>query len=154
MINVDSAGNYDGNCVITDFGIGAKEDKDTGMAGTPGFASPEQLISDKVGMESDLYSLGRVAIFVFAEWKTAWTILYKPVEEISTLKLPTNDQRLLDVVRQLLTVCSTTKTYFLLDNFLLGRFNFPRILLSAKLVFIMKTLQFSLNLEVEFVSLI
>ena len=107
MIKVDSAGDFDGvTCVITDFGIGGKKDKKTGLAGTPGFASPEQLISDKVGTESDLYSLGRLMVFIFGEWKSAWAILYQPVSDISSVNLSVNDQRLLNVIQQLLKVCS------------------------------------------------
>ena len=82
------SGDFDGqNCVITDFGIGGQKDKETGMAGTPGFASPEQLISKTVGIESDLYSLGRLLVFLLAEWSSAWTILYKPIEDISQVNL-------------------------------------------------------------------
>ena len=111
MINVDkNTGNFDGkNCVITDFGIGAKKDKETGMAGTPGFANPEQLISDQVGLESDLYSLGRLMPFLFAEWKSSWTILYQPIQAISAIQLTSNDKKILRVIRKLLKVCLAEK---------------------------------------------
>ena len=116
MIKVDAAGDFDGsspeNCVITDFGIGGKKHKKTGLAGTPGFASPEQLVSDKVGAESDIYSLGRLMVFVFAEWNSAWAILYQPVENISIVHLTPKNLRtvmLLDVIRGLLKVCSSRK---------------------------------------------
>ena len=105
MIKTDLAGDFDGqNCVITDFGIGAKRDKETGMAGTPGFASPEQLISTKVGLESDLYSLGRVMIFLVAEWKRAWTLLYTPIHNFHVIKLSRHHQKLLSIVQKLLKV--------------------------------------------------
>ena len=108
MISLNSAGDFDGNnCVITDFGIGGKKDKETGLAGTPGFASPEQLLSPKVGTESDLYSLGRLMVFIFCEWKSAWTILYKPIGDISALQLanhPILDQILLLIIQHLLKV--------------------------------------------------
>ena len=109
MKKENSAGDYDGNnCVITDFGIGGRKDKETGLAGTPGFASPEQFVSPKVGTESDLYSFGRLMVFIFSEWKSSWTILYKPVEDISMLPLTTDQQILLVVIRQLLMVCFTS----------------------------------------------
>ena len=105
MIKVNSTGDFDGqNCVITDFGIGGQKDKETGLAGTPGFASPEQLLSRNVGTESDLYSLGRMMVIIFSEWQSAWTILYKPVEDISTITLTTDDQIIFEVIRKLLKV--------------------------------------------------
>ena len=109
MINVNKkTKNFDRkNCVITDFGIGGQKDKETGLAGTPGFASPEQLLSPNVGRESDLYSLGRLMVFLFSEWKSAWTILYKPVEDISAVQLTIDDHILLVVFRQLLKVAQT-----------------------------------------------
>ena len=108
---MNSAGDYDGkNCVIADFGIGGKIDKETGLAGTPGFASPEQLLSPKVGRESDLYSLGRLMVFLFSEWKSAWTILYSPVEDISTVTLTTDDRTIIAIIRHLLKVCFTGST--------------------------------------------
>ena len=103
MIMVNSAGDFDGqNCVITDFGIGGQKDKETRLAGTPGFASPEQLISAKVGMESDLYSLGRLMVFLFAEWKTAWAILFKPIQE--PVSMSPESRKLLILIRRLLKV--------------------------------------------------
>jgi len=103
MMKVGWAGKFDGqSCVISDFGIGGKKHKKTGLAGTPGFASPEQLISDQVGTESDLYSLGRLMVFIFSEWKTAWTILYNPVEAISTVQMKTDDQTILQIIPKLL----------------------------------------------------
>ena len=105
MIKTDAAGDFDGqNCVITDFGIGAKRDKETGMAGTPGFASPEQLISPKVGLESDLYSFGRLMAFLFAEWNFAWAILYSPIENYSQIAFSTNHKAVISVIQKLLKV--------------------------------------------------
>ncbi len=99
------SGDFDGqNCVITDFGIGGQNDMDTEMAGTPGFASPEQLILPTVGMESDLYSFGRLLVFLLAEWSSAWTILYKPIEDISKLNLHTSYRDCLDIIGKLLKV--------------------------------------------------
>ena len=106
MIMVNSAGDFDGrNCVLTDFGIGGQKDKETGLAGTPGFASPEQLLSPKVGTESDLYSFGRLMVFIFCEWKSAWAILYHPLEDVSTVPFNTDGQRILNIIHKLLMVC-------------------------------------------------
>ena len=100
-----NSGDFDRqNCVITDFGIGGQKDKETGMAGTPGFASPEQLLRSNVGMKSDLYSLGRLLVFLLAEWPSAWTILYKPIEDISKVNLNITNRDCLGIIGKLLKV--------------------------------------------------
>ena len=53
----------DGRVVLTDFGIAvAADDQDTmaaeGMAGSPAYISPERARGDRIGPESDLFSLG------------------------------------------------------------------------------------------------
>ena len=79
---------WDGtNCVITDFGIGGKTDKNVAKAGTPGFASPEQLIG-QADFKSDNYSLGRLMIFIFSTWQGAWNLAYQPIENEVKKKLP------------------------------------------------------------------
>ena len=80
LIKTTNSGKWDGtNCVITDFGIGGKTEKAIGMAGTPGFASPEQLIGIADG-KSDNYSIGRVMVFLFSTWQGAWDISHQPIQ--------------------------------------------------------------------------
>jgi len=66
--------------VIIDFGIGGRNDQQTGLAGTPGFASPEQLVGNS-HQNSDNYSFGKLMIMIFCDWPTAWDVLYQPVTD-------------------------------------------------------------------------
>ena len=50
------------------------------MAGTPGFASPEQFLgSYEIDSSSDFYSFGRLLVFMAFEWESAFTLLYNPI---------------------------------------------------------------------------
>ena len=64
---------------VADFGIARR-----GMAqhkvGTAGFGSPEQFAAN-AGAESDIFSVGKVAILVIFEWDLAWHILWNPVDK-------------------------------------------------------------------------
>ena len=64
---------------VADFGIARR-----GMAqhkiGTVGFGSPEQFAAN-AGVESDILSIGKVAILVIFEWNLAWDILWNPVNK-------------------------------------------------------------------------
>ena len=106
LIKTDQNDQFDGlNCVITDFGIGGKMDKQTGLRGTPGYASPEQLVSFGV-RKSDNYSFGRLMIFIFFDWSSSWTVMYKPVTDadINNLKLPPVFSKLREIIYDLLKV--------------------------------------------------
>ena len=93
------------DCRITDFGIGGKEDRENERAGTPGFTSPEQLIG-KGCPKSDNYSLAKLMVMIFAEWNTAWSLLYKPITELDRNNLKFGDERdsIFYVIRGLLNV--------------------------------------------------
>ena len=92
--------------VITDFGVGGRNDQKTGLAGTPGFASPEQLIGNS-HQKSDNFSFGKLMIMIFCDWPTAWNIIYQPVtqSERRNIKFPVSFST---VVEKLLKV----KIYF------------------------------------------
>ena len=114
LIKLDQNGDFDGtNCVITDFGIGGKTDEQTGLAGTPGYASPEQLIGF-AGKMSDNYSLGRLMIFLFSDWPTSWTVMYKPVtdQDMAGLTMPPVYRNLHQIITNLLQVILNILKYF------------------------------------------
>mgnify|MGYP000475769535 CR=1 FL=1 len=92
--------------VIIDFGVGGRNDQKTGLAGTPGFASPEQLIGNS-HQKSDNFSFGKLMIMIFCDWPTAWNIIYQPVtqSERRNIKFPVSFST---VVEKLLKV----KIYF------------------------------------------
>jgi len=93
------------DCRITDFGIGGKDDRQTGHAGTPGFTSPEQLIGNGIP-KSDNYSLGKLMVMIFTEWSTAWNLLFQPISDLDRSNLDFARERytLFDIIRRLLNV--------------------------------------------------
>ena len=72
------------NLVLADFGLSGDIGWFIGScsenAGTPGWASPEQMIG-KIHQSSDLYALGKLAIMVLFPWDVAWSILAHPKTE-------------------------------------------------------------------------
>ena len=81
LVKLDSTRNWDGNnLVITDFGIGGKNLASLGMCGTPGFASPEQLVGQP-HRKSDNFGFGRVMVYLFCLWDTAWDSLFQPITD-------------------------------------------------------------------------
>lgn len=104
LINCDASGKWNQvDCVITDFGIGGESDKLTGLAGTPGFASPEQLIGEP-SSKSDNYSFGVLCIFIFVEWNTAWSLLYRPIKDDCRTRCANYLRDVFDVITSLLQV--------------------------------------------------
>ena len=89
--------------VIIDFGIGGSNDQKTGLAGTPGFASPEQLFGN-THPKSDNYGFGKLMIMIFCDWPTAWDVLYQPVTDSEKSKSRFKVTRFDMVVRKLLKV--------------------------------------------------
>lgn len=73
--------------LVADFGIAAAVgDVTDGIAGTPEFMSPEQVLGKPLDARSDLYSLGATAYFAFSgrfpfEGQTATEVLAKQVTE-------------------------------------------------------------------------
>jgi serine/threonine protein kinase len=65
------------NLVLADFGLSGDIATCSKNAGTPGVASPEQMIG-KVHRKSDLYSLGKLSIMILFEWDTAWALIAQP----------------------------------------------------------------------------
>jgi len=105
LIKTNSAGDWDTiNVVITDFGIGGNYLSTLGKAGTPGFASPEQLIG-QVHAKTDNFGFGRTLPFLFCQWNTAWNLLFQPITETeynnlsAHLKVP--ESELLSIIRDL-----------------------------------------------------
>ena len=100
------------NCVISDFGIGGQKDKKSENLGTPGFASPEQFVGF-AGQASDNYSLGKVMVFLFSNWETAWRICYLPLHQPITVPLLSSELAILpyklqDIIQGLLNVSIST----------------------------------------------
>ena len=106
LIRIGHDGKWDGSSiVITDFGIGGKSDGNQECAGTPGFASPEQLIG-AAHAKSDNYGFGRLMAFIFCSWKGAWNLLFKPVTEldINALSPDTTRDQLFKIIKDLTQV--------------------------------------------------
>ena len=70
-----------GNLVLADFGLSGDLGTCSKNAGTPGFASPEQMIG-QVHQKSDLYALGKLAIMILFDWNTAWSLIAQPKTEL------------------------------------------------------------------------
>ena len=68
------------NFVLADFGLSGDIGSCSKNAGTPGWASPEQMIG-KIHQRSDSYALGKLAIMVLFSWDVAWSILTHPKTE-------------------------------------------------------------------------
>ena len=66
--------------VLADFGLSGEIGSCSKNAGTPGWASPEQMIG-KIHQRSDSYALGKLAIMVLFSWDVAWSILTHPKTE-------------------------------------------------------------------------
>ena len=79
--------------VITDFGVGGANDRQTGHAGTPGFASPEQFIGDG-HRKSDNYSFGKLMVIIFSKWQTSWNLLFQPISDADYRNINFNAQQL------------------------------------------------------------
>ena len=108
MLSTDSTGKWDQhNCVITDFGIGGKKEKEVGNKGTPGFASPEQMIGSATE-KSDNFSLGRVMIFLFATWQSAWNLSFQPVSDtdLTNFTIGRIHRQIVEIIQKLLQVGS------------------------------------------------
>ena len=81
LIKTNSAKNWDRkNLVLSDFGIGGTDLATLGKCGTPGFASPEQLVGNP-HVKSDNYGFGRVMVYLFCRWDTAWDSLFQPITD-------------------------------------------------------------------------
>ena len=86
-MNVTPDGRWNqSDIVITDFGAGGSLEKFTSgnalIRGTPGFASPEQLLGTP-HRKSDNYSLAKLTVLILFEWSTAWNLLARPEPERS-----------------------------------------------------------------------
>ena len=106
MLSTDSSGEWDQqNCVITDFGIGGKKEKKVENKGTPGFASPEQMIGSATE-KSDNFSLGRLMIFLFSTWQTAWNLSFQPVSDtdLTNFTIGRIHRQVVEIIKRLLQV--------------------------------------------------
>jgi len=65
---------WNGDLVLTDFGLSGTVKSAVESAGTPGFGSPEQFVG-RVHQQSDNYGLGKLAILLIFPWNTAWELL-------------------------------------------------------------------------------
>ena len=97
-------GSWNGkDCVITDFGVGGRNDQIKGNAGTPGFASPEQMVGPG-NQKSDNYSFGKMMVLIFSEWQTAWNILFQPITDSEKQNIIPNLDPIFTVITKLLNV--------------------------------------------------
>ena len=106
LININSAKKWDGkNLVLTDFGIGGTDLANLGKCGTPGCASPEQLVGNP-HVKSDNYGFGRVMVYLFCRWNTAWDSLFQPITdaEFSSLNVSQIEKHLFSIFTDLTKV--------------------------------------------------
>ena len=85
LINLTENGQWNGDLVLTDFGLSGTVDSATGRAGTPGFGSPEQFV-DHVHKHSDNYGLGKLAVLLIFAWNHAWELLAQPKDLQEAIK--------------------------------------------------------------------
>ena len=83
LINVNGP-KWNGDLVLTDFGLSGTIESATGSAGTPGFGSPEQFVG-QVHKHSDNYGLGKLALLLIFPWNTAWELLATPKNEVDVI---------------------------------------------------------------------
>ena len=76
LINLKD-GKWNGDLVLTDFGISGTVDSATGRKGTPGCGSPEQFVG-KIHQKSDMFALGKLAVLLLFPWNKAWDLLARP----------------------------------------------------------------------------
>jgi serine/threonine protein kinase len=68
------------NFVLADFGLSGDLSTCSKNAGTPGCASPEQMIG-KIHQKSDQYAFGKLAVMLLFDWNVAWSLLAEPKSE-------------------------------------------------------------------------
>lgn len=79
LLNTKSDGSWNKtDLVISDFGTCAYVDKISAKSGTPGFTPAEQILGEP-HRNSDIYSLGKLIIFILADWTSAWNFISEPV---------------------------------------------------------------------------
>ena len=72
---------HENNLVLADFGLSGCLSTCSKNSGTPGFASPEQMIG-RVHRKSDNYSFGKLTILILFDWDVAWSLLAQPKTEL------------------------------------------------------------------------
>ena len=81
LIDTDSNGEWNGELVLTDFGISCSNSTSRRSA-TPGFGSPEQFAQNTVDRSTDTYSFAKVCVLTLFNWTTGWNLLYHPSNEL------------------------------------------------------------------------
>ena len=93
---------------LVDFGIGRNYGQLKGSCGTPGFNAPEQFSGDRQDMPVDIFSLGKILILIFFQWKIGWTSLLSSKEWITSQKVAENKltplSHFLNIIRKMLQV--------------------------------------------------
>ena len=80
MVNLSGDEWNGSDFVLADFGLSSATSNLTGHSGTPGFGAPEQFVGSP-SAKSDNYSLGKTAVVIMFDWKTAWNLLAQPLNK-------------------------------------------------------------------------
>ena len=103
MVNLSGDEWNGSDFVLADFGLSSATSHLTGHSGTPGFGSPEQFVGSP-SARSDNYSLGKTAVIIMFDWKSAWNLLAQPLNKQQYETHSIRNTLIENVISQLLMV--------------------------------------------------